>query len=73
MASGKKAYVGAVACPRDWKLGTIIRIDEVEYICEDRYNKNLEDRIDIFFGYGQEAHERALQYGKKLLTVDKVL
>lgn len=69
MASGKRAYVGAVACPRDWKLGTKVLIEGVEYTCEDRYNRNLDDRIDIFMGYKQEAHEKAVQYGKQVKLV----
>lgn len=69
MASGKRAYIGAVACPRDWKLGTQVKIDDVVYTCEDRYNKNLSERIDIFFGYGQEAHKLAISYGKQTKQV----
>jgi tartrate dehydratase beta subunit/fumarate hydratase class I family protein len=69
MASGKRAYIGAVACPRDWKLGTKVMIDGVEYTCEDRYNKDLSDRIDIFQGYGIQSHEVAVNYGKQVKLV----
>ena len=69
MASGKRAYVGAVACPRTWELGTKIEIDGIEYTCEDKYNKNLDDRIDIFQGYGAESYEKAVVYGKQIKTI----
>ncbi|MEK6879473.1 MAG: hypothetical protein AABY22_07700 [Nanoarchaeota archaeon] len=63
MASGIRAYIGAVACPRHIKLSTRVFIDGTPYICEDRYNKDLSDRFDIFFGYGQDSHEKAKQFG----------
>lgn len=69
MASGKRAYVGAVACPRQWKLGTTVKIDGVIYTCEDRYSARLSDRIDIFQGYGEEAHQKAVKYGVQIKTV----
>jgi hypothetical protein len=37
MASGKIVYEGAVACPRNLKLGTKVIIDGKTYTCEDRY------------------------------------
>jgi 3D (Asp-Asp-Asp) domain-containing protein len=69
MSSGKKAYIGAIACPRDMELGVKVEIDGKEYICEDRYNKNLSRRFDIFFGYGEEAHRKALEFGVKEMSV----
>ena len=63
MASGKRAYVGAVACPRAWELGQRIMLGGQEYVCEDRYNANLSDRIDVFQGYGKDAHRIARNYG----------
>jgi len=69
MASGKRAYIGAVACPRKWKLGTKVKINGIIYTCEDRYNKNLGDRIDIFQGYGDLAYNQAKQYGKQNLLI----
>jgi len=69
MASGKPAYVGAIACPRDWELGKQVIIDGITYTCEDRYNLNLEDRIDIFMGYGKDSYIKAINYGKQIKTV----
>lgn len=69
MASGKKAYVGAIACPRNWELGVKVLIEGEIYTCEDRYNKNLSDRIDIFQGYGLEAYQLAKEFGVKKLVV----
>jgi len=69
MASGKSAYVGAIACPRNWELGKQVIIDGKTYTCEDRYNLNLEDRIDIFMGYGEENYLKAVSYGKQIKEI----
>ena len=63
MASGKKAYIGAVACPREIKLGTKVIIDNTPYICEDRTSAQHNGRYDIFYGYGKESYKTALQFG----------
>ena len=70
MANGQRAYVGAVACPRRIKMGSTVFLEGLGYfVCSDRYNANLSDRIDIFMGYGQEAHEKALNFGKQSMTI----
>lgn len=53
MASGKPVYVGAVACPRNLKLGTEVQIEGETYRCEDRYATWVDAKrgmptIDIF-------------------------
>lgn len=63
MASGKRAYIGAVACPRDIQLGTKVFLDGIEYTCEDRTAKEYDGRYDIFVGFGKEAYEKAKEYG----------
>ena len=65
MASGKRAYIGAVACPRAVAIGTRVIIDNEEYICEDRTAKKYDGRIDIFMGYGKESYNKAINYGIK--------
>ncbi len=72
MASGSRAYVGAVACPRSIPLFTQVIIDNVTYTCEDRYKKNLSYRFDIFMGYGEEAHQRAINYGVQQKQVSQI-
>ena len=62
-ASGTIASETTIACPRHWPLGTKVLIEGKEYICEDRYNSNLSDRIDIWVGYGKQAHKEALEFG----------
>lgn len=69
MASGKKAYVGAVACPRLYKLGAVVKIQGKTFTCEDRTAKRFDGRFDIFQGYGQEAYQKALQWGKRTVQV----
>ncbi len=63
MASGKPAYVGAIACPRTIKLGTTVEFDGETHICEDRYSADFSDRFDVFVGYGKEATDLALKLG----------
>ena len=62
-ASGKPAYVGGIACPRSWKFGTRVLIGGEIFTCEDRYSKSLDERIDLFMGYGIEAYEQAIKFG----------
>ncbi len=63
MASGRKAYIGAIACPRRIELGTRVVIDNTSYICEDRASKKFDNRFDIFYGYGKQAYNEAIQFG----------
>jgi 3D (Asp-Asp-Asp) domain-containing protein len=70
MASGKKAYVGAVACPRRFKLGTKVRIAGQLLTCEDRTAKRYDGRFDIFQGYGQQAYDKAITWGIRRVAVE---
>jgi 3D (Asp-Asp-Asp) domain-containing protein len=70
MATTNRAYKGAIACPREYELYTKVRIEGKVYTCEDRTNKDLNGRWDIFMGYGQESYDRALTFGIKTLTVE---
>lgn len=71
-ASGKRAYVGGVACPRKYKLGTRVRINSIEYTCEDRTALRYDGRFDIFFGFTQEAHKNALRFGIQNLSIEVI-
>lgn len=72
MANGKRAYIGAVACPRGWKLGTVVKFEGKEYECMDRLSRKYDNRIDVFFGYGNEAFKEARKFGKRNLEVEIV-
>lgn len=65
MANGEKARVGKIACPRNIALGTWVEIAGEVYECADRTAKWLDGRYDLFFGYGKEAHRKALEFGVK--------
>jgi len=70
MANGEKAHINALACPRDMKLGSKIGIIGLgEFTCDDRTAKWVDGRFDLFLGYGEEAHERAINFGVKKLLV----
>lgn len=68
-ASGKRAYIGGVACPTWIKLGTSVSIDGVLYTCEDRTATRFDGRYDIFMGFSEESHQKAISFGKKNLEV----
>ncbi len=64
MASGKIVYIGAIACPRHVKLGTVIELKSgVRYTCEDRMNIRYKNNFDIFMTSKGEA----LDFGRKYL------
>jgi 3D (Asp-Asp-Asp) domain-containing protein len=65
MASGEKAYEGAVACPRGVKLRSIAIIDSKVYVCHDRTNKRLDGRYDIF----TNDYSDAINWGKQRKTI----
>lgn len=69
MASGKRAYVGAIACPRNISFGTRVVIDNTTYTCEDRVSLKYPNRFDIFMGYGQDSYNKAISYGKKTKSI----
>lgn len=62
MASGKRVYIGAIACPRDMTLGTVIELENGNrYTCEDRMNKRYADNFDIYM----ETKGEAFSFGRK--------
>jgi len=68
-ASGTIAGEATIACPRSWSFGTRVLIEDKEYVCEDYYNSDLSDRIDIWVGYDLESYERALEFGVREVIV----
>jgi len=64
-ASGERVREGIVACPREYKFGTIIEIEGKSYICQDRLAKKYDDRIDIWM----TDKNSAKTYGKQLKEV----
>ena len=71
VASGKVAEIGMVACPIRYPFGTKFELSGRIYTCEDRYNADLSDRLDIFVGYGEENHLKAKRLGVKIRNVKK--
>ncbi len=61
MASGKRVYIGAIACPREIPLGSIVEIEGEYYICEDRTAVKHNGVFDILsFSEGE-----AKNYGRQ--------
>lgn len=68
VASGKIAEVGMIAM-NNVPFGTKVEIQGKTYTVEDRIAKRFGDRIDIFSGYGEEAHRSALEWGIRSLII----
>ena len=68
-ASGKVAEVGMVATNL-YPFGTKLRINGQIYTVEDRISKRFNDRVDIYQGYGQRAHDQAIEFGIQHLEVE---
>jgi len=66
MASNKRVYEGAIACPIKFSFGTVVLIENKVYVCEDRKNQlKHPDEFDIWM----ESKELALEFGVKKLEV----
>ena len=63
-ASGDKPFIGGVACPRSIPLGKKVMINGTIFQCSDRTNLRYNGRYDIFFGYGIDAYNKAIIFGK---------
>lgn len=63
MASGKKVYEGAIACPRSIALGTVIEVQGKKYTCEDRMALKNDGNFDIYM----ETRAEALSFGRVTL------
>lgn len=61
MASGKKVYPGAIACPRKYAFGTRVEINGKQYVCEDRMHIRFDDRFDIWYPTRQEAKNHGIK------------
>ena len=54
-----------IACPREVKFGTKVKIGEKVYVCEDRTALRYNGRYDIW----HESYEDALEFGIKSVEV----
>jgi len=57
MASNKKVYAGAIACPTKYAFGTKIKVAGQTYTCEDRMAQRFRDGeyFDIWMASGEVA------------------
>lgn len=65
MASGKQVYDGAIA-NNQYPIGTIVRINGIEYKLEDRMAKRFSERWDIW----QQDEFTAWQWGIRELPIE---
>lgn len=70
MASGKKVYPGAIACPKRFKFGDKVEIQGKIYICEDRMA--LRYRDGNYFDIYLESKKEAKSFGRKLDVVEVI-
>ena len=70
-ASGRKPTKQTASCPRNIKLGTKIKLNGVEYICEDRLSKKMDGYYNVYLGDDIEAYNKALALGtrKRILEI----
>ena len=65
-----KAGLRMVACPLEYEPSSLIEIDGIIYACMDRMNQEKHpDRFDIYFGQGEEAKQKAMEWGIKTLPI----
>ena len=70
MATGKRAYYGAAACPRRIPLGTWIDVEGLGvFLCEDRTADWTDGRFDIFFGYEMLDYDKAIKWGNQIRII----
>lgn len=65
MASTKRVYEGAIACPTKYKFGTKIKVDGLgEFTCEDRMNARYRDKehFDVFKWDRKDNFIKTLHY-----------
>jgi len=63
MASGKRVYEGAIACPTKYSFGTKVKANGSIYICEDRMAKRFREGnyFDIWFN----NYDDAISFGRR--------
>lgn len=66
-ASGSTVRHGTLACPSKYEFGTVIEIEGVRYICEDRMNKRYRqtERFDVW----KVTKQDAFAWGNKKLSI----
>ncbi len=65
-ASGKKVTANrTLACPKNYKFGTKVVIEGIEYTCEDRGGAIKGNKFDIYV----ETKKEAFAFGRKKLEV----
>jgi len=70
MASTKKVYAGAIACPIKYEFGTKIKVAGKIYTCEDRMAKKYRD--GEYFDIYMESGEEAGNWGRRNLTYEVI-
>jgi peptidoglycan hydrolase-like protein with peptidoglycan-binding domain/3D (Asp-Asp-Asp) domain-containing protein len=77
-ADGTEVYAGMIAAPRSYAFGTKLDIpgigisaihDRGGAIVDAGVRTNVYDRLDIWMGYGDKGLKRALNWGKRDVTV----
>ena len=64
--------LGIIACPTKYKMGeNVFVIEGKKYICLDRMAKRYRQGnfLDLYMGRGEEAYNKAIQYGRRTLEV----
>lgn len=73
MASGKKVYDGAIACPRKYEFGTKVEISGKLYTCEDRMalkHDGANPKFDIWYSSRELAKNHGVQKVRVIVYKD---
>ena len=68
MANNQKVFFGAMACPRKYAFGTIVKGLGEDFVCTDRMNRRYEgeqEHFDIWF----DSLEKAKRFGRQKVTL----
>lgn len=68
MASNKKVYAGAIACPTKYAFGTKIKVAGKTYTCEDRMAERFRD--GEYFDIWMESENAADNWGRQTLEYE---
>jgi len=70
MASNKKVYDGAIACPTKYAFGTKIKVAGKIYTCEDRMSEKYRD--GEYFDIWMESEMAANNWGRQTLEYEVI-
>jgi len=66
-ASGTTISAQTAACPAHYKFGTVLQVEDTQYVCEDRMAKKY--RHGEYFDIHLQTKSQAFDWGRKTITI----